>query len=58
MSVNIKAQSVPRINQFAEDKQVSEATRFAQDLLLVEIPGLFFGLMTVVYVVTSLWSLS
>ena len=64
MSVNTKAASVPRIRRFAENKLVSEATRFAQYTLLdeipgrdSEIPGLIFGLMTVVYIVTSLCSL-
>ena len=58
MSVNTKAASVPRIRRFAEDKQVSEVTRFAQYTLLDELPGLIFGLMTVVYIVSSLWSLA
>jgi hypothetical protein len=57
MSVNSKAVSVPRIRRLAENKQVSEATRFAQSTLLDEIPGLIFGLMTVVYIVSSLCSL-
>jgi len=57
MSVNSKAVIVPRIRRFAENKQVSEATRFAQYSLLDEIPGLIFGLMTVVYIVSSLCSL-
>jgi hypothetical protein len=58
MSVNTKAASVPRIKRFAEDKQVSEATRFTQYTLLDEIPGLIFGLMTVVYIASSLCSLA
>jgi hypothetical protein len=58
MSVITKAASVPRIKQFAENKQVSTATRFAQYTLLDEIPGLIFGLMTVGYIVCSLWSLA
>ena len=57
MSVETKAASVPRINRFSEDRQVSETTRIAQYTLLDEIPGLIFGLMTVVYIVSSLWSL-
>ena len=57
MSVETKVASVPRINRFSEDKQVSETTRIAQYTLLDEIPGLIFGLMTVVYIVSSLWSL-
>lgn len=58
MSVETKAASVPRINRFFEDKQVSETTRIAQYTLLDEIPGLIFGLMTVVYIVSSLCSLA
>ena len=57
MSVNTKAASVPRMRRFAENKQVSEATRLAQYTLLDEIPGLIFALMTVVYIVSSLCSL-
>jgi hypothetical protein len=57
VSVNSKAVSVPRISRFGENMQVSEATRFAQYSLLDEIPGLTFGLMTVVYIVSSLCSL-
>jgi hypothetical protein len=58
MSVDTKAASVPRINRFSEDKQVSETTRIAQYTLLDEIPGLIFGLMTLVYIVSSLCSLA
>jgi hypothetical protein len=58
MSVNTRAPSVPRIKQFAEDNQVTEATHFAQYTLLDEIPGPIFGLMTVVYIVSSLCSLA
>jgi len=57
MSVNTKASTIAQINQFGEERQASEALRFAQYLLLDEIPGLIFGLMTVAYIVTSLWSL-
>ena len=58
MGANTNAANVPRINRFAEDKEVSEGTRFAQYSLLDEIPGLIFGLMTVVYIVSSLCSLA
>jgi len=57
MSVNTKAPTIAQINQFGEERQASEALRFAQYFLLDEIPGLIFGLMTVAYIVTSLWSL-
>jgi hypothetical protein len=57
MSVNTKAESTAQIKQFAENQQVSQATQFAQFTLLDEVPGLIFGLMTVVYIVSSLWSL-
>ena len=40
MSVSSKEVSVPRIRRLAENKQVSEATRFAQYGLLDEIPEL------------------
>jgi hypothetical protein len=58
MSVNTKAASFPQIEGFSEHQQVSEATRFAQNGLLTEMPGLIFGLMTVLYIVSSLWSLA
>jgi hypothetical protein len=58
MSVNIEVASVPRIRRFAENKQVSDATRFGQYSLLDEIPGLLFGLMTLVYIVSSLCSIA
>jgi len=58
MSSNSKAASVPQISQFSEDKHVSEETRFAQYTLLDELPGLIFGLMTLAYIVSSLWSLA
>jgi hypothetical protein len=58
MSVVTKAANVPRLKRFAENKQLSEAMRFAQYTLLDEIPGLIFGLMTVAYIVSSLWSLA
>jgi len=58
MSVNTKAASAPKIKQSTESQQVSQATQFAQYALLDEVPGLIFGLMTVVYIVSSLWSLA
>jgi hypothetical protein len=58
MSVNTKAASVPQIKQFAENQQVSQVAQFAQYTLLDEVPGLIFGLMTIVYIVGSLWSLA
>ena len=57
MSVNTKAASAPQINQLTESQQVSQATQFAQYTLLDEVSGLIFGLMTIVYIVSSLWSL-
>ena len=58
MSVNTKVASAPQLKQFAESQQVNQATHFAQYTLLDEVPGLIFGLMTVVYIVSSLWSLA
>jgi hypothetical protein len=57
MAVNIKAGSALQIKQFAESRQASPATQFAQFTLLDEVPGLVFGLTTIVYMVSSLWSL-
>jgi hypothetical protein len=34
----------------AREQEFSEATRFAQYTLLVEIPGLIFGVITVAYI--------
>ena len=58
MSVNTKAASASQIKQFTENQLVSEATQFAQYTLLDEVPGLIFGLMTIVYIVSSLCSLA
>jgi hypothetical protein len=58
MSANTKAANVPQIRPFAEDEHVSQTSQFAQLTLLDEIPGLIFGLMTIVYIVSSLWSLA
>lgn len=57
MSVNTKTASASQLKPFAENQPVSQATQFAQYTLLDEVPGLIFGLMTVVYIVSSLWSL-
>ena len=58
MSINTKAASVPQLRQFQADKQVTEAARFAQFAMLDEIPALVFALLTLVYIVSSLWSLA
>ena len=58
MAVNTKVASAPQIRPFAENEKASQATQFAQFTLLDEVPGLIFGLMTVVYIVSSLWSLA
>ena len=58
MSTNTKAASVPQLRQFPIENQVSEATRFAQNAMLDEIPTLIFALMTLIYIVSSLWSLA
>ena len=58
MSVNTKAASAPQIKQLAETQRVSLTTQFAQYTLLDEDPGLVFGLMTIVYIVSSLLSLA
>ena len=58
MSVNTKTARVPLMKQLVEDLRVSEEMHFAQYTLVDEVPGLLFGLMTVVYIVSSLWSLA
>jgi len=58
MSVNTKAASAPQLKHFTETHEVNQATQFAHYTLLDEVPGLIFGLMTVVYIVSSLWSLA
>jgi hypothetical protein len=55
MSVNTKAAGVPQIEHLAGGTQISEPKQFLQYSLLAEIPGLIFGLLTLVYVVSSLW---
>jgi hypothetical protein len=57
MSVNTKAASAPQIKQLTETQEVNQVAQFAQYTLLDEVPGLIFGLMTLVYIVSSLWSL-
>ena len=57
MSVNTRAAGAPQVKQLAENQHVSLATQFAQYTVLDEVPGLIFGRMTVVYIVSSLWSL-
>jgi hypothetical protein len=57
MSVNTKAPTIPQV-KFGEEKQATQAMGLAQSFLLDEIPGLIFGLMTVAYIVYSLWSLA
>ena len=58
MSVNANVASAPQIKRIAENQQVNPATQFAQFTLLDEVPGLIFGLMSVVYIVSSLWALA
>ena len=58
MAANIKVTSAAQTRQFTESEQVNQATQFAQFTLLDELPGLIFGLMTIVYIVSSLWSLA
>lgn len=57
MRVNIKTVSIPETRQFTGSRQIGEPEEVAQYSLLAELPGLIFGLMTLVYVVSSLWLL-
>ena len=54
MSVNTKPVSTSQTRRLAGDSQVSEAQQVVQHNLLAELPGLIFGLLTLVYVVSSL----
>jgi hypothetical protein len=58
MSIDTNAASLPQLRQSPADSEVSEAARFAQYAMLDEIPALVFALMTLVYIVSSLWSLA
>ena len=57
MSVNSKAVSVPQEDDLEGVNQAGEPRQFAQYSLLAKVPGLIFGLMTLVYVVSVLWLL-
>ena len=57
MSVITETVSIPQTRHLAGDNQVSEPEGFAQYIRLGELPGLIFGLLTLVYVVSSLWLL-
>lgn len=39
------------------DEQTSDATRIAQYAMLNELPGIVFGILTLAWIVTSLFSL-
>jgi len=59
MSFNANAASLLRMKRFESEKpEANNAASFAQYTLLDEMPGLIFGLMTVVYIVTALVSLA
>jgi hypothetical protein len=57
MSFNGKAAGVPQIKHCVGGNQISEPKQFAQYSLLAQLPGLIFGLLTLVYVVSALWLL-
>jgi hypothetical protein len=57
MSADTKTVSTLQTRHFAGDNQVSKPQGFAQSSRLGELPGLIFSLMTLVYVVSSLWLL-
>ena len=58
MSFEDNVASIPQVERVAGEAEVSEGTRMAQRSLLSEMPGLIFGLMTIVYIACSLWSLA
>ena len=57
MRVNITTVSTLQEKQLTGGNQIGEPEEFAQFSLLAELPRLIFGLMTLVYVVSSLWLL-
>jgi hypothetical protein len=57
MSVKSKAVSVSQEDDFGGVNQLGEPRQFARHSLLARVPGLIFGLMTLVYVVSVLWML-
>jgi hypothetical protein len=58
MSVNTRTFSVTQAKRFTEHEELSRAKMFAQYTVLDELPGLIFGLMTMLYIVSSLFSLA
>ena len=59
MSVSTKVASIPQVERLTvEAQEVSEGTLLAQRSQLSEMPGLVFGIMSIIYIVTSLWSLA
>jgi len=58
MSIDSRTASIARIERKVGEQQVGEGTRFAQNCFLTELPGLVFGLLTILYIVTALWSLA
>ncbi|HXW85356.1 MAG TPA: hypothetical protein VEJ86_13195 [Candidatus Binataceae bacterium] len=59
MSVDTRMASIPRVERsVGEQQQVGEGARLAQNCFLTELPGLVFGLLTIIYLVTALWSLA
>lgn len=57
MSVKSKAVSVSQEDDFGGVNQLGEPGQFVRQSLLARVPGLIFGLMTLVYVVSVLWLL-
>ena len=58
MAVNANAINIGQIERFTVREEASEATRLARFGQLSEIPGLLFGVMTLVWIVTSLCSMA
>jgi hypothetical protein len=56
MEATLKESSVKQLA--IGERAWSEATRFERYCLLSEIPGLAFGLLAIIYVVTSLLALA
>jgi hypothetical protein len=55
MSTNSKAVSAPQIDHRVAGNPFGEPKQLTQYSLLADLPGLVFGLLTLVYVVSALW---
>ena len=57
MAASVKVESINQVGSFVAASEVSETTRFGQYSVLSEMPGLIFGLLTIAWMVSSLYAL-